>query len=349
MQIKLVTEELRRRGHICEVLKINEGRTTQSTEYIDVQGGLDYLRKVWLHGRRGYQLLVQVNGMSKKGYLLALTAVLIGRVFRRPTLLTFQGGCSQDYFPRRDNSLASGAFYLLFQAAGRIACNSQPIKEAIERYGVATNKIEAIAAFSRQYVDFVSVPLPEPVEKFLDSYSRIVFCYASFRPEYQLEVLREGIRLYRQQHPEAGLILLGFPGRELVAAEEFVHGWQKEERSSLLLLGNLPHHEFLTLLSRSFICLRTPACDGVCASVLEALALGVPVVASENECRPAGVITYRDSDAADMNEKLNYVTEHYQDLKARLGLEVLDDNVSRLADWMVGDSPAERDIDAVAC
>ena len=42
IQLKLVTEELRRRGHICEVLKINEGREHKSRDYVDVQSGFDY-------------------------------------------------------------------------------------------------------------------------------------------------------------------------------------------------------------------------------------------------------------------------------------------------------------------
>ncbi len=46
IQLKLVTEELRRRGHTCEVLKINEGRQIKSSEYLDVQGGSDYLKKI---------------------------------------------------------------------------------------------------------------------------------------------------------------------------------------------------------------------------------------------------------------------------------------------------------------
>jgi glycosyltransferase involved in cell wall biosynthesis len=124
------------------------------------------------------------------------------------------------------------------------------------------------------------------------------------------------------------------------AAEEFVHGWPREEREALLLLGNLHHDQFLTLLSRSFICLRTPACDGVAASVLESLALGIPVVASENGRRPAGVVTYQDTNAADMVAKLNYVTEHYLEVKTGLRRETGDDNIAKMADWLLEDHRA---------
>jgi glycosyltransferase involved in cell wall biosynthesis len=170
----------------------------------------------------------------------------------------------------------------------------------------------------------------------------------SFRPEYRLEILREGMRRYRERDPEAGFIWLGFPGKEMSAAEDFVRDWPAEERASLLLLGNLNHDQFLTLLSRSFVYLRTPACDGVAASVLESLALGIPVVASENGRRPAGVLTYSDSSAAEMVQKLQFVREHYEDVKAALAFDMSDDNVGRMADWLAGNALAEASESTVA-
>ncbi len=172
----------------------------------------------------------------------------------------------------------------------------------------------------------------------------MILSYVSFRPEYGLEQLRQGMKLYRREQPDAGFIWLGFPEKEMVTAREYVQDWPAEERASLLLLGNLTHDQFLTLLSRCFLCLRTPACDGVAASVLESLALAVPVVASENGRRPAGVVRYRDADAADICEKLVYVTRHYQEVKAGLGVEAGDDNVGKMADWLVGRPAATSEV-----
>jgi glycosyltransferase involved in cell wall biosynthesis len=134
----------------------------------------------------------------------------------------------------------------------------------------------------------------------------------------------------------------------MAAAEEFVRGWSEEERASLLLLGNLMHDQFLTLLSRCFVYLRTPACDGVAASVLESLALGVPVVASENGRRPAGVVTYSDTSAADMVQKLQFVREHHEEVKAALQFDTSDDNVGRMADWLAGNGLGEASETRVA-
>jgi glycosyltransferase involved in cell wall biosynthesis len=337
IQLKLVTEELRRRGHVCEVLKINEGRQIKSSEYVDVQSGPDYLKKIFTYSLRGYRLNVHLNGMSKKGYWLAMAAALTGRLLNRPALVTFHGGLSQDYFPRHEQSLVHHAFYALFRIAGEVACDSDPIREAIIKYGVRPDKVASIATFSPQYLKFAPVEMPKRVEDFLQRHVRIILSYVSFRPEYRLDVLRDAMRRYRAIDPEAGFIWLGFPGREMQAAEEFVRSWPAEEQATLLLLGNLTHDEFLSLLRRCYVYLRTPACDGVAASVLESLALKVPVVASANGRRPSGIIPYNETDAADMVEKLRFVREHYDKVKESLQTDAGDDNVGRMADWLVGD------------
>jgi glycosyltransferase involved in cell wall biosynthesis len=339
IQTKLVTDELRRRGHICQILKINENRRIKDPAYVDVQGGFDYLGKVLVHALRGYRLNVHVNGQSKKGYILALVAALAGRLTFRPALVTFHGGLSQAYFPRHDSTGLRWAFQLLFHLAGGIACDSLPIKQAIVSYGINPRKIAAIATFSSQYLDFHPVALGVEIDTFLRGHDPVFFCYVSFRSEYRLEVLRQAMVLARERFPGAGFIWLGFPTKELAAAEGFVQPWPASERKSLLLLGNVTHDQFLTLLSRSYICIRTPACDGVAASVLESLAIGVPVVASENGRRPPGTITYEENDAADLSRKLVYVAEHYAEVTSRIGRTSDDeDNVARMADWLAGET-----------
>jgi glycosyltransferase involved in cell wall biosynthesis len=347
IQTKLVTDELRRRGYVCEVLKINENHAVKDSAYIDVQGGWDYLQKVACHALRGYRLNVHVNGMSKKGYVLALIAALAGRAASRPTMITFHGGLSQDYFPRHDSWKLHHAFRMLFRLAGKIACDSAEIRRAIESYGIPPEKVTAIATFSSQYLQFTPAQLAGEVEEFLGKHRRVFFSYMSFRQEYRLEVVRECMKLYRQKYPDAGFVWLGFPAKELGLAREFVHGWTKEEQSALLVLGNVTHDEFLTLLSRCFAYLRTPACDGVAAAVLESLALGVPVVASENGRRPVGVITYDDQDARDMCAKLEYVTEHREEIKTQIQAESAEDNVGRMADWLVGKGVLQGDSEVV--
>ena len=39
-----------------------------------------------------------------------------------------------------------------------------------------------------------------------------------------------------------------------------------------------------------------------------------------------------------MADKLRYVIEHFQEVKANLQHETADDNVGRMADWLAGES-----------
>ncbi len=335
IQTKLLTAELRQRGHTCQVLNINENRKKKSPEYVDVQSGFDYLYKLFRFALSSYQFHVHVNGESKKGYLLALAAALVGRLVGRPAFLTFHGGLPQTYFPRLESRPLRWAFQLLFHLGGNLSCDSLEIKQAIEHYGVDQQRVAAIPCFSSELLDFRPVDLgPEP-ESFLAGHRPVFFCYVSFRPEYQLPILREAMNRFRQQFPAAGFIWLGFPAKELPAAREYTQSWSADEAESLLLLGNLTHDEFLTLLSRCFAYIRTPACDGVSASVLESLALGVPVVASENSRRPPGVVSYPADDPAALCVRLVYLVEHYDEMKGQTRLGSAENNTRRTADWLL--------------
>jgi len=337
IQTKFVVQELRRRGHVCEVLKINENRQQPSPEYIDVQSGRDYMRKTFRYARRGYRLNVHMNAMGYKGYLLALAAVIAGRLGGRPALISFHGGLSQKYFPR-DRDLAHWMYRILFRLSGGIACNGGLIKDTIEQYNLGPVRVEDLPGFSPRYLQFERENFEAPVEEFLARRAPLIFCYVSFRPEYRLEVVRTAMAKLRERHPDSGFIWLGLPAAELKEAQHWVSAWPADERESLLLLGNLTHDQFLSLLTRCTIYLRPPACDGVAASVLEAIALKVPVVASENGRRPPGVVTYADTDADDMCAKLTYVVENLLEVKAALRNDPAVDNVARTADWLVRDS-----------
>ncbi len=353
VQTKLLVEEIRRRGYVCDVLNLSENHAKKSREYTDVQNGFDYLYKLIRFALRRYRFQVHVNGQSRTGYILALMAALIGRLSGRPVALSWRGGLHQRYFPDSKACWIRWAYRLLFRLSGKISCNNAPVKEAIEQYGIRSDRVVTIPAFSMHHMKFQQVPLAPQTEVFLTSHHPVFFCYVSFRPEYELSMLREAMLQFRRLYEQAAFILVGFPSKEMPAVNEFVCRWQAEERQSLLLLGNLSHDEFLTLLKRSVAYIRTPACDGVSSSVLEALSLGVPVVASENGYRPSGVVTYRRGDAADLCAKLTDQTERDSGVKGRTQTQSAEDNIAKAVDWLLGNSVVpgesqEEDIGHVA-
>ena len=104
----------------------------------------------------------------------------------------------------------------------------------------------------------------------------------------------------------------------------------------ICLVEDLDHDAFLTALTKSAIYLRTPITDGVASSVLEALALRIPVVASENGTRPPGVLTYPAEDPDRLASQVEYVLDNRRDFVAGMQtLEVVDtlaDEVALLTD-----------------
>jgi len=66
---------------------------------------------------------------------------------------------------------------------------------------------------------------------------------------------------------------------------------------------------------------------------------------SQNHNRPSNVITYAEDDAADLCEKLSFVTAHSEQVKAQARLQSIDDNIERTADWLLGGAfPKAREI-----
>ena len=81
------------------VLNIGSSRTVPSDEYETVLSGLDYVRKVWRFSREGLVAHVHVNGASRKGFVLAISALLINLVSGRRSFVTFHAGIDRDLLP----------------------------------------------------------------------------------------------------------------------------------------------------------------------------------------------------------------------------------------------------------
>ena len=109
----------------------------------------------------------------------------------------------------------------------------------------------------------------------------------------------------RRIFPDAGLVVIGGGGslegdlRALLAADP--------AGEHVLMCGDVPHADTLRILAASDACLRTTLYDGDSVSVREALQLGVPVIASDNGMRPAGVHLIPRSDSSALIQAIEAV------------------------------------------
>ena len=298
VRVQFLKKHLEAGGHKCVVLNIGTSRTVPSTEYETVLGGFDYVRKLWRFCRQGFVAHVHVNGASEKGFVLAIVAELVNLLCGRRCFLTFHAGVQQVYFPRPKYPLLFPVFWILFTIPRWIICNSEEVKAKIVEYGIDPAKVVPIPAFSRQYLESGDDSLPVDLESFYARFDHVVFCYMKMRPLFFPEATIEAFARLAARRADVGLVLCGIVGHMEKGIWPAVQARlaQPDLQGRVHVVDDLSHELFLTALGRASVCLRTHLSDGVCSSVLEALTLGVPVVASENHNRPVGVITYDPQD-----------------------------------------------------
>jgi len=313
MRVHILKKVMESQSHVCEVLNIGKGRFQKGRDFIPVFGAFDYARKVFKHRRKGFLIHMHLNGDSPKGMMLSILALTISLLtFRRP-VVTFHAGPVQKYFPQSQAPGLMLVFKYIFTVPRHIICNSNVEKKAIQGYGIPARKIIPIQAFTRQYLEFSSVVLPEKIENFYQRFPFIISCYLFYRPQYFIEEMMNALEGVIAKRKDVGILIMG-PDRETEPIKKLInrHGLDKH----ILLTGNQQHDNFLTIIKNSHIYLRTHWKDGVCSSVLEALSLGVPVVAAENGTRPPSVITYENENISDMRDKILSTIENYEDVKA---------------------------------
>jgi glycosyltransferase involved in cell wall biosynthesis len=178
------------------------------------------------------------------------------------------------------------------------------------------------------------VELPVEIENFLKAKKHIIHCYIVLRKGFFIETLVDFIRRIKA---DVGIILTGIRSiedEEITGVAEQLK--ELEKRGLILMVEDLDHDEFMTLLSKSDIYLRTPISDGVASSVLEALSLKVPVVASENGKRPEGVLTYKAGDVDDLENKVSYVLGNIDEIKRSIYSPPIRDTVKDEIGLLVG-------------
>lgn len=299
IRVEYLKKRLEREGHDCVVLNTGTSRKIPSPEYETVMSAGDLIRKIWRYARRGYLVHAHTNGDSWKGLLLAIGTEIIALAGCRRPVLTFHAGAVQRYFPMAHAPWLAPLFWLAFLIPRQIICNNQAVKDRIVKYGVPASKIAVIPAFTREYLEYVDTPPPPALAEFFHRFPLVLFSYLRMRPLFYPLVLVDAMAMIAATQPDAGLVICGGMSHgepallAQVQARIAAHGLSDR----ICFVEDLDHDAFLTALTRSAIYVRTPITDGVASSVLESLALGIPVVACENGTRPAGVLTYPPEDA----------------------------------------------------
>jgi glycosyltransferase involved in cell wall biosynthesis len=130
------------------------------------------------------------------------------------------------------------------------------------------------------------VTLPPRLRSFFDAHDPVLLTVGLLERHYDLPLQIDALGKVRARRARAGLVIVGSGSiegelREYIARTPYA--------DDVLLCGDVPHEVTLHAINACDLFLRTTLYDGDSISVREAQHLGVPVVATDNGMRPAGV------------------------------------------------------------
>lgn len=278
-------------GFTCRVLDIGTTRRQRRPECLPARNPFEFAGRLLAHAGRQYVLHLHTNGHNIKSWLATLACAAAGLLNGRNTLVSIGSGLAPDFIQQsgRPQRLVIRAALLMM---GAIICRNERTRIAIIGLGIPAGKIAIVPGFYGVSM-FGRPVIPKPIEKFLRDHSPVLAAIASPGPEYGIPLFLEAARRLQPRYPGLGVLLIG-PDR---FEDEALDG-------ALLSAGELPHDLVLALMAKVTVFVRPTDFDGDASSVREALALGVPVVASDTDFRPDGVALFRRGDVADLTDKM---------------------------------------------
>jgi glycogen(starch) synthase len=300
IHVKQSAHLLRERGIEVEILNLRRG-AGPSSEYRHATGLLTFLFMPFRLARRSTIFHLHTNGHNWKSWVWMFVAVLAARLKGAPMILTIHSGLMSQYAKRLGKGRIRIARWVL-RSFTRVVCVNPDIARTVTELGVHDARIRVIPAF---------LGVPEPGEMATADERAIrrfrpllvVVGGGDADPELGLPVVAHALRELRERFPRVGAVFIGW----MVGSKITPLIRDLGLTDHAICLGEVSHERCLALLRRGDVVVRSTFVDGDAITVREALALGVPVVASDTQFRPEGTILFRRGDSADLQSKLSDV------------------------------------------
>jgi glycogen synthase len=296
IHVKQLHHYLRSRGVEVKVLNIGKGGRPDP-DVLPVQSGVGFVTRLRELSSAGYSLHLHTSGNNPKSWLVAASCGAAGLAASVPRVITLHSGLLPAFL---SGSMARRLFArAVLSSFSRIVAVSESIRCALIDCGVSEEKIQVLPAFCSSQV--VPGSPPARFENVRQRRTPLLAMAHHPSPVYGRTLMFQALKLTREHYPDVGLAVFG-PG---TLSSAFV----AEARNAGVLgliedFGELEHEQALALISRCDAFIRPTQADGDAISVREALALGVPCVASDVAARPPGTYLFRGGEAADLVKTL---------------------------------------------
>jgi len=305
--------ELRRRlsgapGYTCRVLDIGASRRLRRPECLPTRNALEFAGRLLGDVVGGGIVHLHTNGHNVKSWLVCLACACMGLLGGRRTVVSIGSGAAPAFV-----GAARGPTRILIRAAlglmGVVICRNESMRRVLMALRVRPEKITILPGFYGVSRD-VLPEIPAEIAAFLQRHAPVVVALAERGPEYGISLLLEAAAHLRSRYPDFGVVLIGRGSTDLPGGIGYV-----------LRVGELPHELVLSVMRKGNVFVRPTLYDGDASSVREALVLGVPVVASDTDFRPEGVVLFRRGDVDDLVNALTRALQGPPGLPHRGGAE----------------------------
>jgi glycosyltransferase involved in cell wall biosynthesis len=243
-------------------------------------------------------LHLHTHGHSWRSWMIVLNAACVVRLRSSLGVLTLHSGMSPDFIGSL-NRLGRRVVRSSLAAFTHVVCVSDDIRQALVRLGVPEARLSVVPAF----LGVASHALEPEDARSVQGWRPLLSVVGGIGPEYGVPLLIEALERLRSEHPDLaafGCVVMGTDGTG--RPTDLVRTFGLTDR--VRFVGSVAHERCLALIARSDVFVRPSLTDGDAVSVREALAMGVPVVASDAAARPEDVTVFRAGDRDDLTRTL---------------------------------------------
>jgi glycosyltransferase involved in cell wall biosynthesis len=213
----------------------------------------------------GRVALVHVHAASDASFWRKSCFLLPAFLFRARTVLHIHAGAFPDFYQARCGRFPKAAIRYVLDRVDSVVVVSNPLQRFVE--SISSNRSVRVI--------YNPMPLPAPVEFSARAQAHLLFLGRLGHAKGSYDLLRAVHQLV-QRHPDLRLILAG--NGELAQTREAIRALGLDNNVEVLGWVGVRARE--QLLARAAVCVLPSYAEGLPMSVLEAMAAGLPVVAS---------------------------------------------------------------------
>lgn len=239
--------------------------------------------------------VLHMHGCSGRGFLPIVYGIIVGKFWRKRTVITYHGGGADSFFAKH----AKWVRFWMMKADERVVLSGF-LKSVFDKYDIPSCIIPNVVELN----DDVYIERKEILPRFISM--------RHLRDLYNIPCILRAFERVQKLIPQAELVLLG-DGDKRKELESYVveHGLEH-----VRFIGQVPNEKIGEYLQKSDVMLSSPREDNMPVSLLEAFSAGVLVISSNVGGVPylvehgrTGLLFESDNDS-DMADQMLWALSH---------------------------------------